>query len=144
MGRAKLNRPKNKGEMQLVPLFTFFVLENPAQLEDASSFKPFVLVTAARSLWNSVNKSEADLSKDSFVFGQSVGLSCSDSNCANLVMEKGLSVRSDVHHCESPPVHQSPSADWQKKSLTSLQNSKKLMHITQTLQSLETGFNKLL
>lgn len=95
-----------------MPLFSSFVSRNPAQFEDASSFKPFVLMTSARSLWTSVNKSDADL-KGAFVFGQSVGLLCSDSNCANLAMEKGLPVRSDIHHRESPPVQKSPSADWQ-------------------------------
>lgn len=69
-------------------------------------------MTADRSLWTSVNKSDADLLKGPFVFGQSVGLFCSDSNCANLAMEKGLPVRSDIHHRESPPVQKSPSADW--------------------------------
>lgn len=71
-------------------------------------------MTAARSLWTSVNKSDTDLLKGPFVFGQSVGLFCSDSNCANLAMEKGLPVRSDIHHRESPPVQKSPSADWPK------------------------------
>lgn len=71
-------------------------------------------MTAARSLWTSIYKSDADLLKSSFVFGQSVGLFHSDSNCANLAMEKALPVRSDIHHRESPPVTKSPSADWQK------------------------------
>jgi len=53
------------------------------------------------------------------VFGQSVRLFCSDSNCANLAVEKGLPVRSDIHHRESPPVQKSPSADWQTSPLSS-------------------------
>lgn len=87
-----------------------------------SSFKLFVLVTAARSLWAGINKSDTDLLKGPFVFGQSVGLLCSDSNCANLAMEKGLPVRSDIHHRESRSVQKSPSADWQKPPF--LQNTK--------------------
>lgn len=72
-------------------------------------------MTAARSLWTSVNKSDADLLKSSFVFGQSVGLFHSDSNCADFAMEKALPVRSDIHHRETSPVTKSPSADWQKQ-----------------------------
>lgn len=74
-------------------------------------------MTAARSFWTSVNKSAADLLKGPFVFGQSVGLHCLDSNCANLAMEKGLPVGSDIHHCESRPVQKSPSADWKNQPL---------------------------
>lgn len=88
---------------------------NPTQFEDESSFKAFVFTTAARSLWARVYKSDADLFKSSLLFGQSVGLFHSDSDCADLAVEKALPVRSDIHHRESPPVTKSPSADWQKQ-----------------------------
>lgn len=122
-GQGQTKQKKNKREMQLVHLFCPFVLGNPTQFEDESSFKAFVLTTAARSLWTSVYKSDADLSKSSFVFGQSVGLFHSDSNCADLATERALPVRSDIHHRESSPVTKSPSADWQKQHHF-LQNTK--------------------
>lgn len=123
MDRVKLNRKKKRRNAVSALVLVPFVLGNPTQFEDESSFKAFVLTTAARSLWTSVYKSDADLSKSSFVFGQSVGLFHSDSNCADLATERALPVRSDIHHRESSAVTKSPSADWQKQP-PFLQNTK--------------------
>lgn len=53
----------------------------PAQLEDESTSKAFVLVHPGLCGLD-VNKCDVDLFKGSFVFGQSVGLFCPGSSCA--------------------------------------------------------------
>lgn len=119
MGRVKLiGKKKEKEKCSLFPC-SGPLCAGPAQLEDASTFKAFVLVHPGLC-GPSVNECDVDLFKGSFVFGQPVVLFCPGSSCANLATDKGFPASSGVHCCQCP-AQKSPSSDCKNEN-TEFQN----------------------